>query len=41
MQDLFTNFAKKLEIYYIHAVGVKMHVKKIDNEGVVVEINKI
>lgn len=41
IQDHSTKFAKKLEVYDIHAVGVKMRVKDIDNEGVVVEINEI
>ncbi len=41
IQDHSTDFAKKLETYDIDAVGVKMHVKNINNEGVVVEVNEI
>ncbi|MFX0124820.1 MAG: metal-dependent transcriptional regulator [Candidatus Hodarchaeota archaeon] len=41
IQDHSTEFAKRLEAYDINAVGVKMHVKNISNEGVVVEVNEI
>ncbi len=41
IQDHSTDVAKKLEAYDIDAVGVKMRVKNIDNEGVVVEINEL
>jgi len=40
IQDHSTEFAKKLKAYDINAVGVKMCVKSIDNEGVVVEVNE-
>ena len=40
IQDHSTEFAKKLKAYDIDAVGVKMCVKNITNEEVVVEVNE-
>ncbi|MFX1517829.1 MAG: metal-dependent transcriptional regulator [Promethearchaeota archaeon] len=40
IQDHSTEIAKKLKTYDISAVGTKMCVKSINNEGVVVEVNK-
>jgi len=40
IQDHSTIFAKKLKAYDIDAVGVKMCVKNINNEGIMVEINE-
>ncbi|MFX1286360.1 MAG: metal-dependent transcriptional regulator [Promethearchaeota archaeon] len=40
IQDHSTEFAKKLKAYDIDAVGVKMCVKNINNEGIAVEINE-
>lgn len=40
IQNHSTDTAKELEVYDIHTIGVKMHVKNIDDEGVMVEINE-
>ena len=39
IQDHSTDIAEKLEAYAINVIGLKMRVKSIDNEGVVVEVN--
>jgi DtxR family Mn-dependent transcriptional regulator len=40
IQNHSTETAKELEIRDINAIGVKMYVKSIDNEGVVIELNE-
>ncbi len=40
IQNHSTDTTKKLEMYDIYAIGIKMRVKSIDDKGVMVEVNE-